>query len=115
MFIEEEHPRDKDGKFTENGKGIGKSKSTEKDNNSQSGIKYGKDIKLDIDERGSLRKVVFDKYADRKNRKDEDYAYTANYFYIYKVYDFDSFTPLVQVFIDGNKNTINQLIKKWRL
>ncbi len=67
-------------------------------------------ITLSREEYGALRAEVMRKnVAQKGNVKPTNFAYTANYFYVYDTIGDDSFTPLIQLDIEKDGDLIDDV------
>ncbi len=112
MFDESKHKRDDIGRFAKSSDGAGgihEATPAEKKRLSELGIDKKqtlKKIELSKQEYAVLRKEVMRKNSAQKGKvKPINFAFTANYFYVYLTSGNDSLTPLVQldIEIDGDK------------
>lgn len=108
---ESEHPRDDKGKFT---KGNGTYGAAYDKIISSAREEYEKAIsspQLSKQEYGILRAEVMRKNAAQKGSvKPTDFAFTANYFYVYSTTGGDDFVPLVRLDIEKDGEEISQII-----
>lgn len=114
MFREEEHPRDKDGKFTD-GKSSKSEKVAEAERIYNSELPYvpADGIKLTKQEYAILRKEVMRKNSEQKGKvKSINSAFTANTFYIYSTKGDDDFTLLKKFDIEKDRYKINAWLLK---
>lgn len=136
MFKEEDHPRDGDGKFTDNG---GESKSYSDGVNER--IKWAREhnVELPLSADGSvddlrlqeireakkplvlskreyavLRQEVIRKNSVQKDKvKPANFAFTADNFYVYKTSGDDDFTPIIKLNIEEEYEKINLWLDRY--
>lgn len=105
---ESKHPRDRSGKFTDGSDY--KYPQYLARINSHEGREKNR-IELSPQEYGALRAEVMRKnIAQRGKVKPTNYAFTANYFYLYSTTGYDDFKPLIRLSVEEDYNEINNWI-----
>lgn len=112
-FDESKHPRDEQGRFTEKQQEAAKVYDSRFASGVMGGNKTGKQV-LSKAEYGSLRKEVMRKNAEQRGKvKSTNFAYTANYFYVYSTSGGDEFEVIQSFQIEGNEKLIKYMEKKY--
>ncbi len=109
MWKDEDHPRgqpDNKGQFI--------AKSDRRGYNSRNDLNYlpvGHKINLSKQEYGVLRQEVMRKNSAQKGKvKPNNFAFTSNYFYVYKTSGNDDFIVMKQYDIEKDRDKINYLL-----